>query len=139
MRNFFSNLGIIVLAMASVSVNAEILGKDAIPPKILDQFYKRHPNAIDITAEKKIHFKQSLYEISFKEGEDKAKIIELYRDNGRFFVNGDNVTTSNMMPSVAYDNLKTDFGTYTIKEAIMVVNPNGIGEEYDLTVSASGE
>ena len=139
MRNFFSNLGIIVLAMASVSVNAEILGKDAIPPKILDQFYKRHPNAIDITAEKKIHFKQSLYEISFKEGEDKAKIIELYRDNGRFFVNGDNVTTSNMMPSVAYDNLKTDFGTYTIKEAIMVVNPNGIGEEYDLTVSASGQ
>ena len=138
MRNFFSNLGIIVLALSSVSVNAEILGKDAIPPKILDQFYKRHPNAIDITAEKKTHFKQALYEITFKEGEDKEKIIELYRDNGRFFVNGDNVTTSNMMPSVAYDNLKTDFGTYTIKEAIMVVNPNGVGEEYDLTVSASG-
>lgn len=139
MRNFFSNLGILVLAMASFYVNAEILGKDAIPPKILDQFYKRHPNAIEITAEKKIHFKQALYEITFKEDKDKEKIIELYRDNGRFFVNGDNVTTSNMMPSVAYDNLKTDFGTYTIKEAIMVVNPNGIGEEYDLTVSASGQ
>lgn len=138
MRNFFSNLGIIVLALSPFSVNAEILDKDAIPPKILDQFYKRHPNAIDITAEKKTHFKQALYEITFKEDKDKEKIIELYRDNGRFFVNADDVTTSNMMPSVAYDNLKTDFGTYTIKEAIMVVNPNGVGEEYDLTVSASG-
>lgn len=138
MRNFFLSLGIMVLALSSVSVNAEVLGKDAIPPKILDELYKRHPNAIDITAEKKNHFKQALYEITFKEGEDKEKIIELYRDNGRFFVNGDNVTTSNMMPAVAYDNLKTDFGTYTIKEAIMVVNPNGIGEEYDLTINASG-
>jgi hypothetical protein len=138
MRNFFLSLGIMVLALSSVSVNAEVLGKDAIPPKILDQIYKRHPNAVDITAEKKIHFKQSLYEITFIEGEDKVKIIELYRDNGRFFVNGDNVTTSNMMPSVAYDKLKADFGTYTIKQAILVVNPNGIGEEYDLTISASG-
>ena len=138
MRKFFSNLGIIVLALLSVSAGAEILGKDAIPPIILDQFYKRHPNAIDISAEKKTHFKQSLYEITFKEEKDKESIIELYRDNGRFFVNADNVTTANMMPSVSYDNLKAAFDTYTIKEAILVVNPNGVGEEYDLTVNASG-
>jgi hypothetical protein len=138
MRNFFLNLGIILMALSSVSVKAEVLSKDAIPPKILDQVYRRHPNAVDITAEKKNHFKQSLYEITFKEGEDKEKIIELYRENGRFFVNADNVTTSNMMPSVAYDNLKTDFGAYTIKEAILVVNPNGVGEDYDLTINTSG-
>jgi hypothetical protein len=138
MRNKFLNLGFLVLALTSVSANAEILGKDAIPPQILDQLYKRHPNAMDISAEKKTHFKQPLYEVSFKEEKDKEKIIELYRSNGRFFVNADNVTTSNMMPSVAYDNLKSAFGTYTIKEAILVVNPNGVGEEYDLTVNASG-
>jgi len=34
--------------------------------------------------------------------------------------------------------LKAAFGTYTIKEAILVVNPNGVGEEYDLTVDVSG-
>jgi len=138
MRNKFLNLGFLVLALSSVSANAEILGKDAIPPQILDQFYKRHPNAIDISAEKKTHFKQALYEVTFKEEKDKEAIIELYRGNGRFFINGDNVTTSNMMPPVAYDNLKAAFGTYTIKEAILVVNPNGVGEEYDLTVDVSG-
>ena len=138
MRNKYLNLGFLVLALSSVSAYAEILAKEAIPPKVLDQFYKKHPNAIEISAEKKTHFKQALYEITFKEEKDKEPIIELYRNNGRFFINGDNVTTSNMMPPVAYDNLKAAFGTYTIKDAILVVNPNGVGEEYDLTVNASG-
>jgi len=138
MRNNFFIPGFLVLALASVSTYAEVVAKDAIPAKIMDQLYKRHPNAMDISAEKKTHFKQSLYEITFKEEKDKGEIIELYRDNGRFFVNADDVTTSNMMPPVAYDNLKAAFDTYTIKEAILVVNPNGVGEEYDLTVNTSG-
>jgi hypothetical protein len=138
MRNYLLNVGFLVLSLSSVTADAEILSKDAIPSQILDQLYKRHPNAMDISAEKKTHFKQSLYEITFKEEKDKEKIIELYRDNGRFFINGDNVQGANMMPSVAYDNLKAAFGAYTIKNAILVVNPNGVGEEYDLTVNASG-
>jgi len=138
MRNNFLSLGYLVLALSSISANAEILGKDAIPPQIMDQLYKRHPNALDISAEKKTHFKQSLYEITFKEEKDKEKMIELYRDNGHFFVSGSNVQGANMMPAIAYDNLKSAFGTYTIKDSILVVNPNGVGEEYDLTVNASG-
>jgi hypothetical protein len=138
MRNHFLNLGFLVLALSSVCADAEVLNKDAIPPQILDNLYKRHPNAIDISAEKKTHFKQALYEITFKEEKDKEKFVELYRENGRFFVNADYVTGSNMMPPVAYDNLKAAFDTYTVKNAILVVNPNGVGEEYDLTVNASG-
>jgi hypothetical protein len=138
MRNYFLNFGFIALAMSSISADAEILGKDAIPSQIMDQLYKRHPNAIDISAEKKIHFKQALYEITFKEEKDKEKIVELYRDNGHFFVNGNNVQGANMMPAAGYDNLKAAFDTYTIKDAVLVVNPNGAGEEYDLTVNASG-
>ncbi|MEY3787651.1 MAG: hypothetical protein RLZ75_1858 [Pseudomonadota bacterium] len=138
MRKNFLNLGLLVLALSSVSANAEILGKDAIPTPILDEFYKRHPNAVDISAEQKVHFKQDLYEIFFKDGKDKPLDIELYRNNGRFFVNADDVTTSNMMPSLGYDNLKATFDVYTVKEALLVVNPNGVGEEYDLTVNAAG-
>jgi hypothetical protein len=138
MRNNFLNLGFLVLVLFSVSTYAEVVAKDAIPPKIMDQLYKRHPNAMDISAEKKTHFKQALYKITFKEEKDKETIIELYRDNGRFFVNGNNVQGANMMPAVGYDNLKAAFDTYTIKDAILVVNPNGVGEEYDLTVNASG-
>lgn len=138
MRNYFSKLGFLVLALSAVSAHAEVLGKDAIPHPVMDQFYKKHPNAIDISAEKKTHFKQELYEITFKEDKDKDPIIELYRVNGHFFVNGSNVQGANMMPAVANDNLKAAFGTYTVKSSTLVVNPNGIGEEYDLTVNASG-
>jgi hypothetical protein len=138
MHNKFLIPGFLVLALSSVFANAEILGKEAIPPQVLEQLYKKHPNAIDISAEKKTHFKQALFEITFKEEKDKEAQIELYRGNGHFFVNADNVTTSNMMPPVAYDNLKAAFGAYTIKQAILVVNPNGVGEEYDLTVTVSG-
>ena len=138
MRKKFLNLIFLVLTLSSVSVSAELLGKDAIPAPVLDQLYKRHPNAIDISAEKKVHFKQDLYEIFFKLEKDKETNIELYRTNGRFFVNADDVTTSNMMPPASYDSLKAAFDPYTIKEAILVVNPNGAGEEYDLTINSSG-
>ena len=138
MRNKFLRLIFVVLSFLSLTVNAEILTKDAIPSPILDQLFKKHPNAMDITAEKKMHFKQALYEVSFKVEKYKEVDIELYRENGRFFVNADDVTTANMMPATGYDNLKAAFGTYTIKEAILVVNPNGPGEEYDLIVSSSG-
>ncbi len=138
MRNKFLRLIFVVLSFLSLTVNAEILTKDAIPSPILDQLFKKHPNAMDITAEKKMHFKQALYEVSFKVEKDKEVDIELYRETGRFFVNADDVTTANMMPATGYDNLKAAFGTYTIKEAILVVNPNGPGEEYDLIVSSSG-
>ncbi|MEI8208029.1 MAG: hypothetical protein WCG16_02410 [Methylococcales bacterium] len=138
MRKKFLNLVFLVLALSSVSASAGLLGKDAIPAPILEQFYKRNPNAIDISAEKKTHFKQDLYEISFKVEKDKETIIELYRNNGHFFVGADDVTSANMMPASSYDSLKAAFDTYTIKEAILVVNPNGVGEEYDLTVNSSG-
>ena len=137
MRNKSLKLVFVVLSFLSVTVNAELLSKDAIPTSILDQLFKRHPNAMDITAEKKTHFKQALYEVTFKAEKDKEVDIELFRENGRFFVNADNVTTANMMPATGYDNLKAAFGTYTIKEAILVVNPNGPGEEYDLIVTSS--
>lgn len=139
MRHYFLNLGFLALALSAAPVGAEVLGKDAIPPKVLEQFYKRHPNAIDIEAEKKTHFKQSLYEISFKEEKDKETFIELFRENGHFFVNANNVQGANMMPAAGYDSLKAAFDTYTVTNAVLVVNPNGVGEDYNLTVEAQGK
>ena len=43
-----------------------------------------------------------------------------------------------MMPAVASDNLKAMFDTYTVKDSVLVVNPNGVGEEYELLVNAGG-
>ena len=138
MRKNFLRLGFLMMALSSVVANAELVGKEGIPAPVLDLFYKKHPSALDISAEKKIHFKQDVYEITFKEEKDKESLIDLYRTNGRFFVSADNVTTSNMMPAASHESLKAAFTNYTIKEAILVVNPNGVGEEYDLTVNSEG-
>ncbi|MGZ8097181.1 MAG: hypothetical protein ACXWUD_13155 [Methylosarcina sp.] len=53
-------------------------------------------------------------------------------------MNGVLIDASGMVPPAAFDNLKAEFSNYEIKEAMLVVNPNGPGEEYDFTVSSSG-
>lgn len=139
MRNYFLTLGCVVSALSSMPVYAEIVGKEGIPPAIMDKMYKKHPSALDISAEQKNHFGQDLYEVFFKEGETKQ--VELYKPDGHFYVNGaltETSKTSNVMPSTAYDSLQAAFTTYEIKEVVLVPNPNGLGEEYDLTVNVSG-
>ena len=138
MRNKFLSLGLIVLSISSVSAYAEVITKETIPAPVLDQFYKKHPNALDVIAEKKTHFKQGLIQISYKEEKDKEVFIELYRTNGKIFVSADDVTASNVMPAVALENLKAVFNTYSIKKTILVSNPNGVGEDYDLIVNVDG-
>lgn len=135
MRNCLSALFFAVTVLGASPICAEILNKDAIPEKILSQFTKKHPDIVDLSARKKKHFGQDLYELYFKEGDEKR--IELYRVNGSFYVNGVLIDASGMVPPAAFDNLKAAFNDYKIEEAILVVNPNGPGEEYDFTVNSS--
>ena len=144
MRNYFSTFSCVVLSLFSVSAFAgAVLPKEAIPEQVMATFTKKHPNAISITAEQKSHFKQELYLIAFKEAkETDEKQVVYYRVDGHIYVNGDEIDTAKTsveMPPASYENLKTAFGNYDIKEAILVVNPNGTGEEFDLVVNASGK
>jgi hypothetical protein len=84
MRNSLLTLVFAVTALASASSFAELVGKEALPEKVLANFDKRHPDVFDVTARQKKHFGQDLYEIYYKEGE--VKLIELYRVNGPFYV-----------------------------------------------------
>lgn len=144
MRHFISTISCVALTLFSVSAFAgAVIAKEAIPEKILTNFNKKHPNAINVVAETKKHFGQDLYLIAFKEAKETDEpSIAYYRVDGHFYVNGDEIDTSKTsieMPPATYENLKTTFGNYDIKEAILVVNPNGHGEEFDLVVNASGE
>jgi hypothetical protein len=144
MRNYFSTFGCVVLTLFSVSAFADaVIPKESIPEKILAAFNKKHPNAISVTAEQKKHFGQELYAIAFKEAKEAdERSIAYYRVNGNFYVNGDEIDTAKTsveMPPASYENLKAAFNNYEIKEAILVVNPNGAGEEFDLVVNASNE
>jgi hypothetical protein len=136
MRHFFLNSLVAVSALVSFSAHAELLGKDNLPAAVIEQLYKKHPNAADISAQVKKHFKQELYAIHFKDGEE--HLIELYRKNGHFFVSGAVVDASGLLPPATLDNLKAAFTDYEIKEAVLVTNPNGPGEEFDFTVKSAG-
>ncbi|MCL7421431.1 MAG: hypothetical protein M8364_11065 [Methylobacter sp.] len=133
MRKYLLNLGFLVLAMPAFAVVA----KEAIPEKIMARIHEQHPNAADIEAERKTHFGQTVYEIHFKDGE--SDLIELYRENGHFYVSGEKIDAMNLMPEAVDANLKAEFTTFEIKEAILIVNPNGPGEEYDLTVVSNNQ
>jgi hypothetical protein len=134
MRNFLFGL---LLIFISVNVYAEIIGKDGISTTILDQIYKKHPNALDIKAEKKNHFSQELLKVSYKEGEE--KFVDYYRPDGHFYVSGLNIAADDLMFSDSKEKLKNDFQDYHIRQAVLVVNPNGNGEEFDVVLESAGK
>lgn len=144
MRNVFRILTSAILTITSISVFAgTVLTKEQIPEKVLAGFDKKHPNAIEVSAEPKKHFGQDLFMISYKleKAENPTQVV-YFRTNGSLFVNGNDVATGQnavRMPEAAYNNLKSEFGEYSITNAITIINPNGIGEEFDLVVTASGK
>jgi hypothetical protein len=137
MYKYLSKLSFLALMIFSISVSAEILNKDAIPEKIKAQLAKRHPDAVEITAEKKVHFAQELYEVFFSV--NKEKIIELYRPDGHFYAKAQEVQSIFLMVPGSEKNLKAAFNDVVVKESIMVANPNSSGEEYDLLITSGGK
>ena len=160
MRKFFLSLGFAALAtISSAAAFGAPLSKEAIPAAVLQALMKDHPKAEDISAVVKKHFGQELYMLTFKEltkekepvdteaNEQAAPVykdvveerIEIYRKNGSFFVSAERVDNANRMSVLAYENLKKAFPSYTIEKAVMVINPNGPGEEFDLIINSAGE
>lgn len=144
MRNLFRTFIGAVFTLLSVSAFAgALLSKEQMPEKVLAGFSQKYPTAIEITAEPKKHFGQELYLINYKaaKAEDALEVV-YFRSNGKIFVNGNSVAlgqNSVRMPESAYNNLKTEFGDYSINNAVSIINPNGIGEEFDLVVSAGNK
>jgi hypothetical protein len=125
----------LILFLQSFIVTAEVV--DNLPTQITDHIYKKHPNAVSITAEKKTHFSQDLLKIFYKEGEE--KFVEYYRPDGHFFVSGHIIAADDMMFTDSKEKLKSEFKDYKIREAVMVVNPNGSGDEFDVVLETGGK
>jgi hypothetical protein len=152
MKSHFFAISLLGLAMfIAQPVQAQLLSENKIPTKILDTFGKKHPTAKEISGETTKHFGQDLVAIYFTEGEKKIDedkeidnhFVELYRTNGHFYVSASKVDTSrdtNMMSTTANDSLKAAFKPgYSIKDLVLIANPNGVGEEYDAIIEADGE
>lgn len=137
MRHYFLKFSFLVLTVCSVSAFAEVLSKEAIPEKITQHLNKKHPKATDIAAEKTKHFGQEVIEVRFKE--DGETSIGIYRSNGNFHVAATKIAADDMMFTSSKENLTKEFPQYSIKEAFMIVNPNGVGEEFEVTLEAAGK
>lgn len=125
------------LIVISASVHAERIEKDNIPTAIIDQIYKKHPKSVDFSAEKKVHFSQDLLKVYYKEGEE--KFVDYYRPDGHFYVSGLVIAADDLMFSDSKAKLKAEFNDYHITQAVLVVNPNGVGEEFDIVLESAGK
>jgi hypothetical protein len=137
MRNYFLKLSFLILTVCSVSAFAEAVSKDALPEKIMQHLKKEHPKASDIFAETAKHFGQEVYEVHFKE--NKVSALSLYRLNGLFHAAGINIAADDMMFTAGKENLKKVFPEYSIKEAFLIANPNGVGEEFEVILESAGK
>ncbi|MDT4288127.1 hypothetical protein RO575_01010 [Methylomonas sp. MO1] len=109
----------------------------AVPDKVRANILKRHPQAQDLKATQETHFGQQLLEVSFKDTEDELK-HELFRADGALFANeillANGLEISPDVTKVLADN----FPGYKLHKAELVINPNGVGEEYELFIEVGG-
>ncbi len=144
----------LMFSLMPLSLSAKPIAKEQLPAKILEHFNKKHPVVTNFTAEDKVHFRQNLIEINFKE-EKKTKVLDeeaadvkpvnvqeesavFYRADGHFFVNAEKVYAFNIFPDYVYASLKTAFADYKITAAQLIPNPNGPGEEYEVMLNSRG-
>lgn len=144
----------LILAVSSVSVQAKQLTKEQLPPKLLEHFNKKHPKTTNLVISEEKHFGQTLYELSFTEElaikvpDEKGNKLKsqmaheeaavFYRTNGHFFVSAEKIAAFNVIPGVVVDGLKAAFPDYKITAAQLIPNPNGVGEEYEIAITAQG-
>ena len=127
----------LILILVSAFAYAETVDKENVPAEIMDQIYKKHPKALDFSVEKRSHFDQELLKISYKEGEE--KFVDYFRPDGHYYVAGHLIAPDDMMFTDSKEKLKSVFSDYKITDAILIVNPNGTGEEFDLILENGGK
>ena len=130
-----------VFLLASVGISLatnQCLAEDGtvIPTKIKDNLLKHHPQATELQAQEVKHFDTKLTKVSFKE-QDEVN-MELFRSNGALYSNVLLLEDPTPLPSALINTLKKEFAEYAFKKAELVVNPNGVGEEYDIFLVANG-
>lgn len=133
----FSVLSAVSFVIASDQLQASESVKIELPQAVKDGVYKRHPNAVDLVGYSEKHFGKELIDVKFNE--ETVFYDELFRLNGKFFVNKLMMLQAQDVPLDVIDVLKKEFPVYEFKQAASTVNPNGIGQDYELYISAEGK
>ncbi len=128
---------IVMLTVAlSGAVGQAFAEEAAVSDKVRASVLKRHPQATDMLGTMETHFGQQLLEVSFKDAEGQV-LHELFRSNGALFTGELVLDNPQQVPPMVTDAVKANFPDARIEKAELVVNPNGVGEEYELIVNAS--
>lgn len=138
MRTFLLSLlattafcGSLSIAQAAESANI------AVPDKVRANILKRHPQAQDFRASQESHFGQQLLEVSFKDVDEELK-HELFRTDGALFANEILLANGLEISPDVTKVLAENFPGYKLNKAELVINPNGVGEEYELFIEVGG-
>ncbi|MGR8932440.1 MAG: hypothetical protein ACU836_17585 [Gammaproteobacteria bacterium] len=125
------------LAAFSVALTAQADPTIGIPDKVRENIVKRHPGAYEMDAEYETHFGQKLIEVSFKD-ESGNKSTELFTSKGHLFTGEEKLNGLSAVSPAAIAILEKEFPKYMLQKAELIVNPNGVGEEYEIYLHANG-
>ncbi|BBL57957.1 hypothetical protein [Methylomonas koyamae] len=130
----------VMLALALSGAASQAFAQEApVSDKVRASVLKRHPQATDMQGQLETHFGQQLLEVSFKDAEGQV-LHELFRSNGALFTGELVLENPQQVPPMVTETVKANFPDSRIEKAELVVNPNGVGEEYELLIdSANGK
>lgn len=136
-HSFIAILGAAALSGCLSTAQAQDTESVAIPDKVRSNILKRHPQAQELKASRESHFGQQLLEVSFKDTDDELK-HELFRADGALFANEILLANGLEISPDATRVLADNFAGYKLEKAELVINPNGVGEEYELFIQVAG-
>lgn len=137
MRQFLISACTVIAFSFAVAANADGTPSASIPEKVSQNILKRHPAAHDMQAGHESHFGQQLLEVGYKD-ETGQQIIELFTASGHLLTNELLIEDFNEIYPQVIAVLKKEFPQHALKRAELIGNPNGVGEEYEIYLTANG-
>lgn len=130
---------LIVAALTLWTTNTSATETTTVPDKVRANILKRYPQAEELQATgRETHFKNPLLAVSFKTTEGDTK-MELFRGNGALFTNKMALEAPNEgLPPDLRKAVSEQLPGGQIRKAELIVNPNGVGEEYEIHVDVGG-
>jgi|GEM_PF-6435740 len=149
MYKIFLKMCFFSLIFVSISANARMVSDINLPEQIFSYLNEKYPKAEDFTAVEKTHFGRSFYEVNFKlmtvDKNNKSYLDDrgelFHKSNGHIFTNVITVQPNNfnVISAAAKKTLNLSYPGYKMLGMKMVVNPDGVGEEYEIDLMVSGK
>ena len=124
----------IVLGQANAGEKEE--DKDQVPEAVLEAFEKAYPNAEAIEFEKEMIGDKTVYEVEYKENDREHEI--LYDSDGVILRKEETIDIK-LLPEPIVQAISNAYPQVFIKEAEMVMGPDGTITGYEVEIKTAGK